>query len=248
MSSRSKLLWRSGVILIGFVWSVVLWHQQVVTEVSARLDQQSIVQSAVNQSNQHSDKKIGAVQDDLKGVKTDIHGIQADVQGVKNAVSQSTSTLSESIGKVGKPAPPELAKLQFTIADDSTTNLPVLERDIPKDKDGNVSVEVTFTNTSDVSADTVDVWLVICTLCSFVTEPLGFDKPKGISEQMRHKSIPVLNPGTTFEKTTLVIKPPNVPFDGLEVGFRYSCKTCGKPLEPQKIRLNVISAGQNNPG
>jgi hypothetical protein len=65
MTSRQKWIWRSGGIIIGFIWSVVLWHQQVIVGLEAKRDQTEIVTKAVTQSNQHADEKIAGVRDDV---------------------------------------------------------------------------------------------------------------------------------------------------------------------------------------
>jgi hypothetical protein len=80
MSTTKKILWRSGVIAVGFIWSVVLWHQQVITDKTAKEDQERIVTKAVTQSNEHSDKQIGAVRQDVQGVETDMQGVKRDLE------------------------------------------------------------------------------------------------------------------------------------------------------------------------
>ena len=36
MTATKKFLWRFGVISVGFIWSAVLWHQQVITDRAQR--------------------------------------------------------------------------------------------------------------------------------------------------------------------------------------------------------------------
>jgi hypothetical protein len=43
MTVRQKWFWRSGVIVIGFIWSAVLWHQQVIMDTAAKTGQAEIV-------------------------------------------------------------------------------------------------------------------------------------------------------------------------------------------------------------
>jgi hypothetical protein len=186
MTTIKKLLWRGSVIFVGFVWSAVLWHQQVVTDATARKDQEHIVASAVTKANEHSDQKIGAVQKDVQGVKTDVGGVKSDLKETKdtlsNMVSESEEAITSGLSKVGKPEPPELARLQFTLfppPDDPEARLPILTRSISQDKDGNVSVDVSFTNTSGTAADTVEMWIDVCRRCSFAAEPANFSKPNG---------------------------------------------------------------------
>ena len=227
---------------MGFVWSVVLWHQQVITERRTKEDQERIVATAVTQSNQHSDQQIGAVRSDVRGVKTDMQDVKKDLETkISDTISKSTSTLSESIGKVNKPIPQELARLQFRIfvegilADDP----PILRTSLNEDTNGNVTVGVFFRNVSGTAAEMVDVWINVCNSCSFAVEPSGFERPAGIDEHMRHMTVPVLNSGAASQKFTLVVKPPPPP-TVFTIGFLYSCKACGKMSETQKLMISVL--------
>src|ERR1022692_1354441 len=47
MTVKKKIMWRGSVILVGFIWSVVLWHQQDITDRIARADQERMVTNAV---------------------------------------------------------------------------------------------------------------------------------------------------------------------------------------------------------
>ncbi len=103
MTVRQKWFWRSGVIVIGFIWSAVLWHQQVIMDTAAKTGQAEIVTKAVTQSNEHSDEQIAIVRDDVKGVKNYLG----------ERMNQSEFNLNNSISKVNKPIAPELAYLQI---------------------------------------------------------------------------------------------------------------------------------------
>lgn len=233
MSAIKKILWRSSVIIVGFAWSVVLWHQQVIADKAARDDQRNIVNEAVTQSNQHSDAKIGEVQRDVRGVET-------DVLGVKNAISQSTSSLNESIGKVSKPEPVERTKMVFTLWTDDVTIMPVLAETLIPDKDAGYdiyTVNISFTNVASTPASGLDVWIAICTLCEFVEEMSGFESLKGMNKEMRHKVIPQFNPGAMFEKTTIKLKIKQSNYAAFKISFRYSCSTCGKLPEEQNVTI-----------
>jgi len=243
MTKSKKLLWRSGVIGIGFLWSAVLWHQQVVVDRAAREDQERIVTTAVSQSNQHADQQIGNVREDVKGVKGDVREVKGDLatttHDIRDALSQSGIEIGHSIEKVNKPAPPELAQLEFSFFSPNTTTFPFRTTSIIPDKDGNYPVEVYFTNMTDVTAEEIDIWLAVCDDCSFVAEPAGFDRPKGTSEQMRHLTIHGLNPGTSWERISLLVKSPIVvtPSTYFSLAFLYSCKTCGKKKPAQIAKV-----------
>jgi hypothetical protein len=242
MTSGKKLVWRSSVVTVGLVWSLVLWHQQVVTDMAARDDQRRIVTDAVNLSNKHSDEKISSVRSDLQSVRSDIRGVDKDLQDTKGSITSSLSkaetNITSGLGKVGKPEPPELARLQFSIFEASpTANFPRLTSIESLDTNGNVAVDVYFTNVSSTAAEGVDVWIAVCDQCSFVAEPTGYDRPQGLDGRVRHKLIPLLNPGTSFEKTRIDVKPPTPIPPWIAIAFKYSCKACGKMPDPQQLKV-----------
>lgn len=218
----------------------MLWKQQHLAMEAARKDQEKAVGIAVDKSNQHSDQQIATVRDDVKSVKNEL---AKEAGNIRNLVSKSESDINTSIANVNKPTPPELARLQFSffIEGTPTTNLPILTRSMSQDKDGNFSVDMFFTNISGTSAEALDVWIGVCQSCSFAAEPPGFDKPRGSDEHMRHKIIGLLNPGTSFEKTTIVVKLSQpVPF--FELALRYSCKACGKQPDTQILKVFPLPA------
>ena len=235
---RAPMRWRIAIVSIGLIWSILLWRKEVLTV----NDQRNALTEAVKEANEHSDKVIGAVRSDVQAIKTDVQGVKNDLEIQFNkTISKSTTTLSETIGKVNKPTPPESARLQFSFFVEGTpdSDLPILSRFIREDKDGNVPIDVCFLNISGTTAETVDVWIYVCDSCSFAAEPSGFDRPQGLNEHARHRMIALLNPGTQFEKTTIIVKPPQPTPVSLEIGFRYSCKVCGKPAGYQKLAVFV---------
>lgn len=229
--------WRALVILGGLTYSVILFKQQVLTIEANKRDQQSAIEQAVKQSNQHSDEQITVVRNDVKGVRDDVKSVKEDLGA---QVSKSETTLSSSISKVGKPTIPDPPQLKVSLYTPGLT--PLLAGSTQLDKDGNFPVEFIFTNVSDTAADTIDVWVSVCESCTFVSEPQGYGKPEGTNEHVRHRIVPVLNPGTSFEKTKLLIKA-NVPFpNNIQIGFRYSCKNCGKIKDAQIMTVTVLPA------
>lgn len=243
MKMPKRIAWRTAVVVCGLFYSLLLWHQQTLVQRQSETDQARLLKEAVDQSNQHSDNQIADVRKDVKGVKGDIKDIKGDLatttRDLGNLVNKSKSDISSSIEKISKPVPPELAQLQFSFFSDRSSNLPFLSTSVSPDKDGNFPVDVTFTNTSSVTAEEVDIWLEICGACSFAAEPAGFDRPNGVIEQMRHRVIHVLNPGASMEKISLLVKSavPITPTYSFEVAFTYSCKTCGKKPLTQKAKV-----------
>jgi hypothetical protein len=238
MSTKKKIAWRSSVIAVGFIWSVVLWHQQVIADKTARDDQTRIVTQAVTQSNEHSDQQISPVREDVKDIKKAAQKLDSRLADISKQVSQSESDISGSIAKVNKPEPPELARLQFSLFDAEAKNIPKLVGAVQQDKDGNFPVDVMFTNITGTTAETIDIWIGVCDLCSYAVEPTGFDKPSGTAEQVRHMVIAALNPGTSWQKTTIIVKTTLKSPASLGLGFRYACKTCGKQEKPQQVSVS----------
>jgi len=156
--------------------------------------------------------------------------VKGDLRTTENDIStkldQSTSALNAGLGKVGKPEPPVPAKLIFSLWDvTASADKPVLSKTVQPDDDGSFPVEFTFTNASESTADSIDIWVEVCGLCTFAKEPVGFEHPAGASDQTRHRVIGTLNPGVSFEKETILVKS-SVP-NPFQIAFRYSCKTCG---------------------
>jgi hypothetical protein len=240
MTTGKKWAWRCSVMAVGFGWSAVLWHQQVIADKAASDSQKKIVTEAVTQSNQHSDQKIdqkiGEVHKDVQDVKKDLEA------KIGETSSASTSSLSERIDKVGKPMPPELAHLQFSLWKDGMKleDFPILTTSIRPDKDGTFPVGVTFQNTASTSAEALQVNLAICGSCSFASEPSGFQKFSGMGDFERGRTIGDINGGVTFEEIKFSIKAPEgVP--SFEIGLQYSCKTCGKATgEWQKVTIFTL--------
>lgn len=241
MKVNTRIAWRVSVIAFGLMYSLVLWHQQSLMQTLAERDQKQLLGEAITQSNQHSDGQIGSVRNDVKGVKSDVGGIKSDLHDTAKSLSEmfakSTLDITTRLSKVGKPDPPERAVITFTLwPDDPSKPFPLLSKTVEPDKDGIFAVDVSFTNTSNTPANNMDIWVQVCDDCEFSEEPNGFEKPKGIDEHVRHKNIPLLNPGTSFEKTTLKIKPKKA-FAGFVVVFRNSCQACGKPTDNQTLTI-----------
>ncbi|MGD0180763.1 MAG: hypothetical protein ABSC15_13190 [Terriglobales bacterium] len=247
MKTKTRIVWRVLVIAFGFFYSVLLWHQQTLTAKSAGATQQKILNAAVAASNAHSDQTIGAVRDDVKGVQTKIGSVETALTETRGALVQkfgeSAASITRSLGNIGKSEPMEIAHIQFSLWREDVTSLeiPLLKDSIQEKTDGSIPINFVFINTSTVAANSLEVWMQICGVCSFVSEAPGFDRLPGMDEQTRHRVIGDMNPGTTFSKTGVSIKAPAA-FNPLEIAFRYSCKTCGKIGEDQKIFISRLPA------
>lgn len=210
-----RYFWRGGILFIGFCWSFLLWHQQVLTDAASTQANQQLLAQAVQQSNSHSDGQFGNIQQQI----TNLGG------ALGNLHSQLDNDLDTDIGKV-KPHPLVPAALTFTLWDpQASAEHPALIQIVSPDKDGNFPVNFTIANGSDTTAEEIDIWLDICHDCSFAKEPEGFENPSGTDPHVRHRSWPSLNPGVNLQEMTAVIKAPVA--SRFEIGIRYSCKTCG---------------------
>jgi hypothetical protein len=244
LGGRVKFAWRVGIVTCGFLYSVALWHQQVLTDKSILDTQSKIVNDAVSQANQHSDEQTKAVRQDVQGVKSDLSDLKADLH-------QSTSDITSGLGRI-KPEPPKRARLQVSLfrEDLRVADLPMLRSSITADNDGVVPIDIFLTNVSDTPAEVLEMWLGIPKECTFTEEPRGSDKPEGTEPAKRHFIIPgILNAGASYQKTTLKLKcPTGVPPYNLAVDFKYSCKTCGAmEANPQRVTVTVLPQDQTTP-
>lgn len=224
MTTTKKWCWRASVMTVGLSWSVILWHQQVVADRESERAQRTIVDQAVTKSNQHADEYLGALRGDLT---KKIEGMEGSIGSqLGQTINQSTERINDGIGKFGKPEPPEKAKIVFSLwpfNEDSSANTVT---SIEADKDGVVPVSFTLKNTSGTTASNMDIWLGICRTCEFVGEPEGFDKPAGMPDEGRHRTIALLNPQTILAKSTVRVKNNTLNAPGFTMTFRYSCQAC----------------------
>jgi hypothetical protein len=227
MKPTARITWRVSIICCGLFYSLLLWHQQALNGESSVKAQQGILNEAVAKSNAHSDEQIGGVRKDVHGVKDDVGGVKTDLQQTRDTLakmlSSSESNITSSVGRMGRPEP---ARIQASLwPTDQDVSWPVTRRTIVPDDGGAIAVDLTFKNVSDAAASNVDIWFEIGTNSHFAVEPTGFDRPQGTIETIRHRVIPLLNPGVTMEKITFTIKI-DKPFTGSEISFKYSCQGC----------------------
>jgi hypothetical protein len=239
MSMKKKILWRTSVIAVGFAWSVVLWHQQVISDIAAREDQKKIVTNAVTQSNEHSDQQIGALRQDLQGVKTDVQDVKKDLD---DTIAKSTSTISESIGKVTLPQS-EKSSYDVSFWPATITEWPIRKKSLPI-----IGGVVTFTFSFIVKNHTAKearVWLRLCEGCKYAKEPPKFQNlisqvGKGTDPTERMRVIGDFLPNVAYEAISVdVIPKPNV--TSFLVGILLGCENCD-PIDsghPQVLTVNI---------
>jgi hypothetical protein len=152
---------------------------------------------------------------------------------VGKEVSKSDSDIIGTIGKIIIP-PPKYAEIKFSLFPTKDIAVPILEETSPADSTGTISVDFMATNVSDTTATLFELWVEICEECTYTKEPDKFENVAGTIPTVRHRIFGNLNPGVSTEKMTVQIKPPasalNSPFN---VGFMYSCQSCGKRGQEQ---------------
>jgi hypothetical protein len=129
--------------------------------------------------------------------------------------------------------PPKLARMQFSFwsyAPNAGDVVPIKEITVPL-HGNSVTLDFTVGNVGEATALNTDIWVRLCTACSYANEPDGFQRAKGMAESDRTRLIQRLSVGTYMEKMTVEVVPP--PVGDFNVDFISSCDTCeldnGKP-------------------
>ena len=236
---RAHVVWRVLIVLFGIAWSFLLWRQMDLSAKQAIDDQKAIVKDAVTQSDSHADQQFDKTQGQITEVKNSVAETEKDLD---SKVDQSTSTLSVDLSKVGKPAPPEQPNLRFSLWKDALRpdEFPLESINLPLDKDGTLEIPFAVMNDSSVEADNVEIWVFICDLCSFSKEPAGFDKPAGLNEHIRHRTIPEIGAGVVIrENNTIDVKLDQSGGNNTVVVFKSTCKTCGRVKQSEQFWINI---------
>jgi hypothetical protein len=253
---KMRFFWRLIIIASGLGYSLITWHQQTINLASSRHDQEQIVRAAVQSANAHSDEKLRTVREDLGSVRADVATVRSDLrQGTADSdqridqlgstlrsatetfsaqVLKTENSLSKSIGSIALP-PDKVGQLQFTFwTDTASLKDPVLTLSLTPDEDDIFEVPYTIGNTSAIGVKLADIWIDICSACTFVEEPKEFDKTEGTSATTRHRTVNI-NPGANLQKQVIRTKLSSRTYQRFTVGFRYSCDICGSMLdrEPQ---------------
>ncbi len=223
LEKRVRVGWRAAVIICGVLYSVFLWHQQTLTDKSNAESQNKAINDAVTKANAHTDAQFSSVTGKVDGVQQKVESVGEEFN---SQLGKGLGDINNSIGKFGKIDPPTPARLVFSLWDPTATiEGPSLWKGVYPDSDGNFPIEFTFINASEATADSIDVWIQVCSRCTFVKEPAGFERPAGVDETIRHRTFGSLNPGVNFEKISILVK---YPYTGsFQVAFRYTCKNCG---------------------
>jgi hypothetical protein len=183
--------WRIAIVGVGFLWSVLLWRQLDIAEKQSATDQKKLLDESVNKANQHSDDKFAGVKEDVGHLGDKVETVNKQQIELAQAFAKATGDITTNLGKVGKSDPPELAKLRVSLWKEgqSQTEEPVESETIQQNADGSVTAQFLIRNISSTEADDPDIWVVICSVCTYVKEPEGFEKAQGTAEQERHLHI-----------------------------------------------------------
>jgi hypothetical protein len=234
--------WRIVILAGGLIWSGLLARRDYLDLQASKRELQNAVTSAVSSANQHSDQQLFGLKTEVGDVSTTLNG---RLDRVVNEVSKSDSDITGAIGKVIIP-PPKYAQLQFSLfPSDPNARIspPLLAETVSPNEDGSFSVDFLATNISDTAAASLEFWVEICRLCSYAKEPDKFEKVNSTIETIRHRTFGSLNAGVSTDKMTVQLKVPvATPF---EIGFHYSCETCGKLASVQIVTIaqQISSAG-----
>ena len=229
---KVKNRYRVAIVLIGFIYSGVLYHAETLSNKENTKQLGEAVNQAVVKANDHSDGKFA-------GLQSEVGTLGGQVQSLGEQLGRKLGDINTSIGKTGKPIPPEPAKLQFSLFRGGLKEeqLPLTTMSVSPDANGNYKIGILAKNISGVSAQGIEVWLEICSECSFAKEPQGFDKPMGTDDHVRHAVFQELNGGVSIVRNDIEVKltKPDV---GFFVQVTGTCKNCGGHLEkspPLKI-------------
>ena len=265
-SEKMRPLWRIVIVACGLVYSLILWHQQSVNLVSSRRDQASIVNSAVNQANEHTDKQIEGVHKDVGGMQSDVASIKENLVTTSKelgdrstasekqigeletkfstALSQTETSLGKAIGNIVLP-PGKVVSLAFSFWDQEALSkniFPVKTATVIPDSTGVFSVPFIMRNVSSAGFRDGDIWMDVCSSCTFAEEPPGFEKLEGQDEHIRHRTA-TINPGVTVVKQTVKIKLNESAPNFFQLGFRYSCDACAE-VNRSTAQILTVSVGK----
>lgn len=123
--------WRVGVIACGFLYSVILFHQQVLTDQVNEKTNQKLLSDAIASANSHADQQFGTVRANVENLGKEVEGVgkalDEKTAAINAALSAATGSINTNLGKVGKPVPIPPPRIEFTLADVPGSAIPVRE-------------------------------------------------------------------------------------------------------------------------
>jgi hypothetical protein len=195
--------------------------------------------------------QIGQLRDDAKiandGFRASFSGLYDKFSQLQSQVNNTdllkqNATLIRQIDETKKELlateaklTPQKATLIATFQTLDAKSIPITELDIPRGE--TVSVPILIYNSSDTAALTGIVNIEICRDCTFASEPVGFTKVAGSSEQQRTLDFQHVYARSAMQLLTVVIKPPT-DSNRIQVGVRATCQNCPSP-EYQSLWVNL---------
>ncbi|MGA2896490.1 MAG: hypothetical protein ABSE27_02690 [Acidobacteriaceae bacterium] len=235
-----RIRWRYTIAGVLFLWSVSLWRQQTLSAIESSQQITTAITQAVAKANDHSDSKFAGVNQQVGTLENKLEGVNRQQIALDNDFAKATGDINTNLGKVGKPEPPPLASLQFSLWRDEMSNsdIPLETVATQPDADGNFPVSILVRNASTVSAEGVEIWVEVCKACIFAKDPEGFDKPNGNNERTRHIIFHDINPGVSVVKNISVkVNVPAAP--RFVVGVTGSCKNCGGATTEKALTVDI---------
>ena len=166
--------------------------------------------------------------------------------------NQRLATLGEhwKVAEVKPPAPiiqqapePKKANVEFgffsggTIADNLT---------VVRQADFSIVVPFTFHVTGDVTAHGLNVWIRLCTVCSWKEEPPGFRPPDKNTPQDRTKFVGDFNPGPLYTPIEVHIGLPSTSRGDVAISGYFSCDNC-HPETPDTVQHLLVHVADPMP-
>jgi hypothetical protein len=175
-------------------------------------------------------EKLNQQVSDLKTeVKTDtlqkrLTSVQADLEATQRAL---------------EPGPKATLAFSFMDAKAASQLQALTDAIIPVNSEGNVHVEFTLMNPTEVDALDVQVNLNICDQCRFAKEPPGFIKLSSELDTERFRQFANIPAKSVLETMTADISLPP-PYAAFVVGLKYRCRTCVLPKVPLVGTVKVV--------
>ena len=222
------LFWTAGTMLAALF--IVSGSRQYKSAMAALKNPtpKDIVMAAVNMANQHTDHVVDAATAKANGhTDSKVSELRGDLKSttetLSNEFSKGQDTIAKQIAQL-KPAPAELAKLQFSFYRSEFSKYPLVISPMQIGI-GTFSVEFTARNISSVQARDLEIWVQICQACSYAKEPDQFDKPQGSDEHIRHRVFGNLNAGVFMNKMSVDVRLTSS-FTSFSTSFNYACANC----------------------
>jgi len=164
-----------------------------------------------------------------------VSNLQAQVKTA--GLKQEAEQLKAELRANQKAMTPPKARLTFTFPKPRIDDPPLHTITLPVIDDV-VHVEFRIKNETDVTAQDVEITLLICDKCKFHTEPSAFSKIPGQDETRRTMKFARMYSKTESENMSVNIKvPPNL--YGMGFGITYRCTNCMTP-EPNEDIGNIF--------